>query len=202
MTTIETPTEEPTEARRTAGDGRVQTAMTAFQVKESVRKARLRTDWKNHVVKARGSDGTGTYGLYLEVVNTTPSHESHTRYFVVGENLYASSRPKGATKANWRHRKVDSLEKILTWLDGVLTRPGIKLFGRVLIVELEADSVAQIEEGQLPAARFRGQYRIGEGFREVRLLAFRRRRLHRSGVARGFPPVRNPVYGKVSWKQT
>jgi len=168
MTTTETPAAEsasPGEPlTRITGNGLVQRAMTADTVANNVRRIRAKSTLRPFVVKARGTEGTGSYGLYLEVVNETPGAESHTRYFVVGPNLYASARPKGATKANWRHKRVDSLEKVLTFLDGVLNRPGIKLFGRPLLVELEADSVSQVEADQIPAARFRGQYRIERDF--------------------------------------
>lgn len=168
MTTISNPlTDEATAtgpSRVHSTTGAVQTPLSPFDVSITIRRAVNSDKWKHYVVPARGEDGTGTYGLYLEVVNETPGRESHTRYFLVGQNLYASSRPKGATKANWRHKKVASLEEVLLFLDKVLARPSIKLFGRVLLVELEADSVAQIEEGQLPTARFRGQYRIEKDF--------------------------------------
>lgn len=161
MTTIEPTFELPTRVR---ADGSTQTGASAAQVESSIREARKRDHFRKFIVQARGEDGTGTYGLYLEVVNETPGHESHYRYFVVGPNIYASSRSKGMTKANWRHRKVESVEKVLSFLDGVLTRPEVKLFGRPLLVELEADSVSQIEADQMPAARFRGQYRVERDF--------------------------------------
>ena len=158
MTDTETP------ANRLTANGTIQTPLDAAQVEKTIRKARNNETYGRFVVPARRGEGTGTYGLYLEVVNATPGHESHIRYFVVGSNVYAASRAKGASKANWRHRKGGSLEAALSFIDGVLSRPGVTLFGRPMLVELEADSVSQIEEGQIPAARFRGVYRIERDF--------------------------------------
>lgn len=151
-------------ATRIRSDGTVQAAADGEKVATVIRHARHLEQFRDFILPARGGSGIGSYGLYLEIVNETEGHESHMRYFAVGPNLYASSRAKGMTKANWRHRKVDSLEKVLTFLDEVLTRPNVKLLGRPLLVELEADSVSQVEAGQMPAARFRGQYRTEKDY--------------------------------------
>ena len=141
-----------------------QTALTDDQQATLLRRLHRGTSSKQMFVKARGGDGTAAVGLYVELVCTTVGRESHSRYFVVGEHVYLSHREKGMAKANWRHKKGSSLEAALRFVEATMGRDDIELYGRVLLVELEADSVSQIESGQLPTARFRGQYRIERDF--------------------------------------
>lgn len=152
----------PTEMSRVREDGTTQQALDAPAMDTLLRDLHGSDKAKDFFCKVRGTDGegTGTVGLYVEMVCTTPGRESHSRYFVVGPHVYLSHREKGMVKANWRHKAGASLEAALRFIDKTLARDNVHLYGRVLLVELEADSVSQIETGQLPSARFRGQYRI------------------------------------------
>ncbi|HEY9378936.1 MAG TPA: hypothetical protein VIQ02_17815 [Jiangellaceae bacterium] len=164
MTTIPVPTEPLTRTIDVDGAPVEQHALNDLQMTRVLKRLHGNPDSKQMFVKARGGDGTNTVGLYVELVCTTTGRESHSRYFVVGEHVYLSHREKGMTKANWRHKKGSSLEAALKFIDATMAREGVELYGRILLVELEADSISQIEAGQLPSARFRGQYRIEKDF--------------------------------------
>ena len=45
-----------------------------------------------------------------------------------------------------------------------LDKPNVQLFGHPVLVELTAADLSQIEEGNIPEGRFRGQYRIEKDF--------------------------------------
>ena len=153
-------TTPPLPLTRTLSDGTTQTALSERDMRSLLTKLNNGATSKGMYVKARGGDGTNMVGLYLELVCTLPGKESHSRYFVVGQHVWLSHREKGMSKATWRHKAGSSLESALVFIDNTMQREGVELYGRVLLVELEADSVSQIETGQLPGARFRGQHRI------------------------------------------
>ena len=119
------------------------------------------------VQKAKGGEGTGTLGLYLEAVVLAGASQTpftHMKFFVVGTHVYGYSRSNGDARANWRHRTAKTLQATLETVQKAIDRPNVKLFGHPVLVELTADDLSAIESGGMPPARFRGQYRIEKDF--------------------------------------
>ena len=124
---------------------------------------------KKFIVPARPEgEGVGTYGLYAEVVyfaSTNGQPVRHTRYFVYDQFVYAATRTADQDKMSaWRPRKCSSLAHALNIVQDQITRETSKVYGRILLVELKPDDVSAIEAGQVPGARYRGQYRIERDF--------------------------------------
>ncbi len=121
---------------------------------------------KRFMVKARGGEGVGVMGLYLEAVlfDAVGQPHSHLKYFIVGTNLYAYSRLSSESRANWRRREVPSLAHGLTSVQTFIDRANVTVLGHPVLVELTSDDLSTIEAGQMPAARFRGQTRIERDF--------------------------------------
>jgi hypothetical protein len=164
MTTIPVPV---TDFGRTLTVGDITyRAHTADDVAKLIRKANASPVARSYVQKAKGGEGTGTLGLYVEAVlhagDGTPF--THMKFFVVGSNVYAYSRTTGDTRANWRRREAASLHAALNLVQSAINKPTVKLFGHPVLVELTAADLSQIEEGGIPEARFRGQYRIEKDF--------------------------------------
>lgn len=163
MTTTTT-TERPAEFFDKAG--RTIKARTAHDVKMSIDAIAASSTLGPYIVKARGGDGVGTLGLYLEVLSIGSGDKPwrHTRYFVYGNKVYASSRPVGTTKANWKFRVVESPRKALEMIDRIVDDTKTVVYGRPVLVEMKADDISAIESGQIPGARFRGQHRVERDF--------------------------------------
>jgi hypothetical protein len=121
---------------------------------------------KRFLVKARGGEGVGVLGLYLEAVlfDALGHPHSHLKYFVVGTNLYAYSRLAHEARANWRRREVPSLAHALTSVQTFIDRPNVTVLGHPVLVELTSDDLSNIESKAMPPARFRGQTRIERDF--------------------------------------
>lgn len=140
----------------------VLTAYTAKDVVRLIRKAGATP----YVQKAKGGEGTGSLGLYVEAVAFTAGGTpfTHMKFFVVGDNVYAYGRNAGDSRANWKQRKTTSLEQSLAIVQAALDKSNVRLFGHPVLVELTADDLSAIEEGGMPPARFRGEYRIQREF--------------------------------------
>jgi hypothetical protein len=139
---------------------------SASDVDNLIRRANATANSKAFVQKAKGGEGTGTLGLYVEAVHFTGSGKpfTHMKYFVVGRHVYAYSRNNGDARANWRRRDTSSLHQSLHLVQVALDKPNVQLFGHPVLVELTAADLSQIEEGNIPEGRFRGQYRIEKDF--------------------------------------
>lgn len=173
MTTIPSPTGPdvdtaagPVKPLLVRADGVRIVGRDAATVDVLIRKANANPVTRSFVQKAKGGEGTGSLGLYLEAVTHTGSGTpfTHMKFFVVDCHVYAYSRSVGDTRANWRHRDVKSLQNALETVQKALDRPNVKLFGHPVLVELTSDDLSAIEEGGMPPARFRGQYRIEKDF--------------------------------------
>ena len=136
-------------------------AHTAAEVATLLRKGK-----KDFVQKAKGGEGVGTLGLYIEAVGHTAAGApfTHMKYFVVDRCVSAYSRTNGDTRANWRRRDTESLHASLLLIQAAIARPGVQVFGHPVLVELTPADLSAIEEGGMPQARFRGQYRIEKDF--------------------------------------
>jgi hypothetical protein len=139
--------------------------MTAQQARSTINRLHNQDDTKPFIAKARGGEGVGTVGLYIEVITIRDMQPvRHTRYFVYGSTLYAASRSAGESKAGWKPRKTPSVHDALDLIDEITDRVDTKVFGRPILVELKADDISALEAGQVPGARFRGQYRVEKEF--------------------------------------
>lgn len=120
----------------------------------------------SHVQKARKAEATGALGLYLEAVAFTTAGNpfTHMKFFVVQEHVYGYSRNVGDARANWKHRTVASLADALTVVQTAISKDNVRMFGHPVMVELTADDLSSVESDQMPAGRFRGQYRIERDF--------------------------------------
>ena len=156
-------------------DGKEVKPHDARRVGRTIRQLHTFKPTKPFIVKARGDDGVGSLGLYLELVarrdvkgadGVTISNRPvrHTRYFVYGRTVYAASRGRDATKATWRQRSYDSVADALNVVEAAINREDVQQFGRAILVELTADDISTIEAGGNPGARFRGQYRNEKDF--------------------------------------
>lgn len=142
------------------------TARTANQVATLIRRANANPVARSFVQKAKGGEGTGSLGLYIEAVAHASNGQpfTHMRFFVIGPHLYAYNRSLGDSRANWRQRTTASLQAALNVVQTAINKPTVKVFGHPVLVELQADDLSAIEDGGLPPARFRGQYRIEKDF--------------------------------------
>jgi hypothetical protein len=128
----------------------------------AIRRLRASDHNKPMIVPARGDEGTNTWGMYCEIVHVSSYNDApvrHTRYFIYGNHMFAASRLADATKATWKSRDVESLQHALDAVQDTLAKPNAKLHGRILLVEMKADDISTLEAGEVPGARFRGQYR-------------------------------------------
>lgn len=139
---------------------------TADEVNRLIGKAHSIEATRDFVQQAKAGEGTGTLGLYVEAVAHTAAGAAftHMKFFVVGCYVYAYSRTVGDARANWRRREAPTLQAALATVQSALNRPNVKLFGHPVLVELTADDLSAIEEGGMPPARFRGEYRIQKQF--------------------------------------
>jgi hypothetical protein len=165
MTTTEFPTVPPTLAY-TRPDGEVLIARDRDANASLLFRASRDPATTGSVQKAKTAEKTGVLGLYLEAVAHTASGSpfAHMRFFVVDNHLYTYNRNVGDTRANWRHRKVTSLAAALTVVQNVIDKDTVQMFGTPILVELTPDDVSAVETGQMPPARFRGQYRLERDF--------------------------------------
>ena len=181
-------TNHRTPHRRTRRTARRHTRPRSPICQQAIRSARLRRGTGSKPMSSRPeaptapapTGCTSKWSTRPMATNRTPATSSSARTSTPHPARRGRRRRTGGTRrsSRWRRSCAGSTRRS--------PGPSIKLFGRVLFVELEADSVAQIEEGQLPAARFRGQYRIEQDFGKY---DFARRRPLGSpvGVARRFP---------------
>jgi hypothetical protein len=118
------------------------------------------------VQKARKAEGTGTLGLYVEAVAFTAAGApfTHMKFFVIDRHVYYYNRANGDTRANWRYKKTADLLSALSTVQATIAKPNVKVLGHPVLVELQADDLSAVETGQMPPARFRGQYRIERDF--------------------------------------
>lgn len=166
MTTTPVPITELIIHRRTGVPAMTITPHDADAVARLIHRANATDRTKPFVQKARGGEGTGSLGLYVEAVlhNAIGKPYTHMKFFVVGANVYAYSRTTGDTRANWRRRTTGSLHEALRLVQVALDKPTVKMFGHPVLVELTAADLSQIETGGIPEGRFRGQYRIEKDF--------------------------------------
>lgn len=141
-------------------------ARDATQVATLIRRANASPTTRPYVQKAKGGEGVGTLGLYVEAVVLTGAGKpfTHMKFFVVDSNVYAYSRTAGDARANWRRREASSLRHALEIVQSALDRDNVQLFGHPVLVELTAADLSQVESGGIPEGRFRGQYRIEKDF--------------------------------------
>lgn len=147
-------------------DEAVIAARTPDQVATLITKANASPVVKPYVQKAKGGEGVGALGLYLEAVVHTAAGEpfTHMKFFVVDKTVVGYSRTKGDARANWRRRDAASLHAALLIVQTAIDKPGVRVFGHPILVELTAADLSTLEEGGMPQARFRGQYRIEKDF--------------------------------------
>lgn len=124
------------------------------------------TTTASFVQKARKAEQTGAVGLYLEAVSFTAAGTpfSHMKFFVVGGYVYVYNRSTGDARANWRSRETPDVASALLVVQTAIDKPNVKVFGHPVLVELTPDDVSTVEAGQIPPARFRGEYRIQRDF--------------------------------------
>jgi hypothetical protein len=147
-------------------DDRTLIGHDADEVTTLITKANASPIGRNYVQKAKGGEGVGALGLYLEaVVHTTAGKPfTHIKYFVVDRHVAAYARTVGESRANWKRRDMASLQAALETVQSAIDKPNVKVFGHPVLVELQADDLSSLEEGGMPPARFRGQYRIEKDF--------------------------------------
>lgn len=124
--------------------------------------ASAHSDTAPFVQKARKAEATGSVGLYIEAVAHTSSGTpfSHMKFFVVGGYVYVYSRNTGDARANWRTRETPDVASALLIVQAAIDKDAVKIYGHPVLVELTADDISAVESGQIPPARFRGEYRI------------------------------------------
>jgi hypothetical protein len=144
-------------------DGRTLVSRTHEQVEGLIDILHSTPSTKGTLVKARGGDGVGSLGMYVEAVQRN-SIQRHVRYFVYGPHVYAAARVAGQSKATWRGRSYGTTFDALQTVEKLLNAPGTEVFGRVVLVEMSADDISAVESGQVPPARFKGQYRVEKDF--------------------------------------